>query len=1146
MNNRDEISQIRAELERVQRSVARLTQRLDEVEARKNGGAETPLAAIKSVTPEVRMPPPLPASAFVAEPAAVKSEAAPSLTPAAKVSPTAPAPPVLPRRPLVPPPPPKRPRRFGPPEGMGWEMALTTWWLPRIGVFMMALGLVWGLTFVSDKFRDSPWMPFARVALGYALALGLGGIGWKLEKKYAGYARVLMGGGFGLLYFVTFATWYIPPTRIAPSQEFTLFLLALLVVAWGAVAQWRKSALIALSMTLLGHFTVALSTLSLDTPSRAAVGGLLILGIGSAFFLIRNGWYSVAMSAMIGSYLNQFFWLAQAPPSGAPMDFALGMTVLATYLVLYALADRFTPYEHASTRTRTRNIYCGLNTGGFLLLGLALMQGFEFAQGKEYLLYFATAAFAGGMGWSYTLRELHAEDHYIPAWTAGGHIRSAGHVRPDSLANIYFTKASMLATAGLAAWLDGPSVTLAIALQSLALLAAARRSQRPVGRLLALGTALVAFIHGWYTLDQGGFPLLGTPGHTGQVLVALLTMSVFWAIAELYRVTPWHTFTQGPWRGPELFRDLCGSLEMLEQEKGAPILPSRMLLAHVLMAFGALLVAGQVRALFPLYYGAPAFCVLGLAAAGLGLALRSAPVLAGCAFYLTFGLACWLIQILGGQTPEPNGLLVAVACVAAAVGTSELFRRFLPARFESHALDGGIQGAWKRNHLLLAHLTAIGAALIIATGLQERTAPPMALLGAGAIALLATGYAAVTGAANLGLLAVLLTVFTIVVSPQVAFETTDGFRALRGVILAAAAATAVEHRGWGVGRPGLAFHRLLPMPYLLYGCVAWNTIWMIDAYCPDHLHAVVLAGAAAVFAVALLALHARAMASLGAVLMAVALVAWLSNQSLAETRWWHIGALAMVALSIAGDRFLTLRNPFNKPWPARVMLCCAWVICLAWNGKMGDHGWHYSGMALIAGAFLAYAALFRSRTAGALSLLAGALATFPLIVATEHGMTLGALWAGYAALIVYWLAAERGVTLVLNRIRVAIAPGHITTITVLLAGTPTLLGVLCLSRVDTIQNFYLTMAWTAWGLAIFCWALFTRQPWFRYMGLGVFALALARTFFVDVWRLEVIYRVGAVLFLGAALLTVAYGYTRWRASQADKTDGDKAPEEDRP
>lgn len=50
------------------------------------------------------------------------------------------------------------------------------------------------------------------------------------------------------------------------------------------------------------------------------------------------------------------------------MDFALGMTVRRPP-VLYALADRLHAlHEHASTRTRTRNIYCGMNTGGFLSL----------------------------------------------------------------------------------------------------------------------------------------------------------------------------------------------------------------------------------------------------------------------------------------------------------------------------------------------------------------------------------------------------------------------------------------------------------------------------------------------------------------------------------------------------------------------------------------------------------------------------------------------------------------------------------------------------------------------------------------------------------------------------------------------------------
>jgi hypothetical protein len=331
--------------------------------------------------------------------------------------------------------------------------------------------------------------------------------------------------------------------------------------------------------------------------------------------------------------------------------------------------------------------------------------------------------------------------------------------------------------------------------------------------------------------------------------------------------------------------------------------------------------------------------------------------------------------------------------------------------------------------------------------------------------------------------------------------------------------------------PGLAFHRLRPAPYLLYGAAAWNTIWLADAFVAEYALPSLLALAAIAFAAGLLLLHPRAMASLGAALMVVALVAWLSDSGPVGGDWWHTGAFLIVALSLAGDRFLSVRNPFAKPWPARVMLCCAWVLGVAWSSEMFHSGGHYTGLALIALGFLGYAAAFRTRTAGVLSLFAGVLATGPLLLDPSQGMPLGTLWAAYASLIVYWLAAERGLNFVLTRTKANIAPGHATTLTVLLAGIPTLLGVLCVARIDAIQNFYLTMAWTAWGLAIFCWALVTRQAWFRYMGLAVFALALLRAFLVDVWHLEPLLRVGAMLFLGTALLAVAYGYTRWRASQ---------------
>lgn len=1143
MDTKKELDDIRAELMRVQDTVTHLVRRLEDVEAATGGEGPTPEALTPPVILESRSitplapasgPPPLPRAAEVP----VKSTTTPAEEAPAPPAEEAPAPsapkPVIaraqpPKRPLVPPVE-KKPRAFGPPEGMGWEMALTTWWLPRIGILMLALGTVWGFTYISGQFSDAAWMPWARVGLGYGLAAGLGALGWKLEKKYPGYARILLGGGFGLLYFVTFATWYIPQTRIAPSQEFTLLLLALLVAAWGAAAQWRRSQPIALTMTLLGHFTVALSTLSLEAPSRAAVGGLLILGIGSAFFLIRNGWYLVALSAMVGSYLNQFFWLAQAPASGRPIDFALGMAVLATYLVLYALADRLTPQRLALGHGRLRNLYCGLNTGGFLALGYLLMQGFDFAAGREHLLYFATALFAAGLGWSYTTRRIYAEDHHRPAWVLGGEVRADGDPAPDALCNIYFTKASMLATAGIAAWLDGPTVTLSIALQALALLAAAGRTQRPVGRLLALATGLVAFVHGLYVLDLGGLPAPGTEGHMGHMLVALMVTAVFWATAEVYRRTPWHTYPEGLWGGPEWLRDIAGTLELLEQIPSKPIRASRMALAHGFVAGGALLLAGYVDALLPSHLSGPALCLLGLVSSGIGLGLASGPLLSGSAFFLALGFV-WQVGAPTGPDFDPAGL--AAACVLSLLLASELLRRFLFTRLADFDLDGGIQGAWRRNHSLAACLCAVGGALIVIDALHNQATVETSLLLVGLMGLGATGYAALAGSANLGLFAIVLALYSVLPALNVGEHTTEWPRALLGALLIALGATAVESRYWGEKRPGLAFHRLLPVPYLLYGVTAWNLVWLADDWLAINHLSLALTALAALFAIGSLALHARALSALAAVLLGLAMVAWIESDTTLIASW-RVGGIALLLAGLAGDRFLTRFNPYPRPWPARLMLLWVWLTALTWLDERLEGGWFLAGVAALGLAFLAYAGLFRTRTGGALAAFAGVMATLPLLLGTAGPMAPAEVWAAHGVVILFWLAAERGLSLLLDRLAIRQSPAGLRALAITVAGTPALLGILGLTRIETIQNFYLTMAWTAWGLALFGWAVFTRQPWFRYAGLAVFALSLSRAFLIDVWRLEGLYRVGAMLFLGVALLAVAFGYTRWRATQGEK------------
>jgi hypothetical protein len=545
MNISEEIYEIRTGLRDAEQSLRHLSLRLDRVEADyKHASARTEPAKSAAVVPPplpqrsapsisaaaASAPPGIPAAGLPDGAAFAEAPAAPRTVPAEE-KPRAP-------RSAGPSPRPKAPRRFGPPEGMSWEMALGTYWLPRIGVPVIAMAVVYGFTWVSHQFQDAAWMPYVRVGLGAAIASALVAVGWKLEKKYAAYGRLLMGGGLGVFYFVVFATWYIPQTRIAPSQEFTLVCLALLVAGWGAIAQWRQSVVVALFMTLLGHFTVALSTLTLESPSRAAIGGLLLLGAGSVWFLYRNGWYIVALTAMAGSYLNQFFWLAKAPAGGSVPEFTAGMLVLAAYLVLFAVADRITPVRFAAGRARLRNVYCGMNTGGFVLLGIALFSGFDFARPYDYVLYFVTAGFALALGVSYTRR--------VDAAFAS--VADSPAPVEDPLSSIYFTKASALTAVGFAAWMDGATVTLSLALQSLVLLLAARKSQRPVGRILALGAAALTFAHGLYTLADGGAPHFGEPGALGYGLVLFGTIAVLGVVSELYRITPWHRYF--PMQGP--------------------------------------------------------------------------------------------------------------------------------------------------------------------------------------------------------------------------------------------------------------------------------------------------------------------------------------------------------------------------------------------------------------------------------------------------------------------------------------------------------------------------------------------------------------------------------------------------------------------
>ena len=250
---RERVEALSADLHIVQARLRSLERAAEQEQEEAHTQAHTPLTPQELPLPV--MPPPLPPMKTVASPTA---EAAPLFRP--DPAPVPAAKPTSGPGPLQ-----QLWRRIGPPEELTWEMALGTWWLPRIGITVLAVAVVWLLSLALGEI-PSEWLPAVRLGLGAGVCVALLAVGKFLEKRAETYARVLIAGGIALSYLVTFATHYLPFTRIFDSPVPTLVLLAAIVAFWTAVAQWRQSWLLGLGVTLLGHFTVGLSTLTLPEP----------------------------------------------------------------------------------------------------------------------------------------------------------------------------------------------------------------------------------------------------------------------------------------------------------------------------------------------------------------------------------------------------------------------------------------------------------------------------------------------------------------------------------------------------------------------------------------------------------------------------------------------------------------------------------------------------------------------------------------------------------------------------------------------------------------------------------------------------------------------------------------------------------------
>lgn len=427
-------------------------------------------------------------------------------------------------QPLPPPPPPPPPplmKKKSPPPKVAkekkpaatrqdWEKWIGTYLAPRLGALFVVTAGVLLLSMAANQLGAA-----GRVGIGYGASGLLLGLGFWQERRYLQFGRVLIGAGFSLAYFVSYAAHYISFARVFDSKPTAWVLMTGVIALWAGVALWRKSTIMASVVVVLGHFTIFLTG-----PAAESVLAIVMISVGCAFMMARNRWTVVAALGVGLSYLNYFLWLANSEGSGTLGEFYMAMSFLAANFAAFALGDFLGPRPDSENRidTRARSGILSANSALFLGLGAFLVQHGPFDD-PPFDVFFLMAS--------------------LPLLVLGaGHLRTRG---VDPVFNLYLTKGVAVATLGIALYVDRDARTAAWAIEAAVLWMSARRSGLLVTRALALAVGaltLASAFGAWNGHPQVLYHDLDSPG---RIAAGVIAWMAWWVAAWLGEKTDWES-----------------------------------------------------------------------------------------------------------------------------------------------------------------------------------------------------------------------------------------------------------------------------------------------------------------------------------------------------------------------------------------------------------------------------------------------------------------------------------------------------------------------------------------------------------------------------------------------------------------------------
>lgn len=396
-----------------------------------------------------------------------------------------------------------------------WEMTVGTSWFNKIGVltFVIGVALLVGYTFTYIG-------PAGRIAVGYVLSGTLLGAGVWLERRdeFRNYAYGLIAGGWGGIYFTTFAMHDVPAAKIIDSDLAAVLLLSL--VAVGMIShslRYRSEVVTSLA------FVIAYATLALSPLSGFALAASIPLAISVLVVSQWLGWPAVSTIGIVSTY-GVFALRSEIFPGGTmdpstPLPYA----ILAAYWLTFEAADLIGVRARRMTSGPMKPVQVSmlaLNAAGFLGSVVVISPGTR-PELRATLMFSAGAAYIA----SAVIRAWLIPDRRLPAEAD----------RPFDLSHAATAMAVLLFAMGIGFRFDSTQQGLAWLLETqLLFVAALTLRDRWLRRIASVLAAQVTMHVGLVALTSRGSEavLFGFGTHAA---IGLMVAMIWYANREAIR-----------------------------------------------------------------------------------------------------------------------------------------------------------------------------------------------------------------------------------------------------------------------------------------------------------------------------------------------------------------------------------------------------------------------------------------------------------------------------------------------------------------------------------------------------------------------------------------------------------------------------------